>query len=137
MAWLHAVPKPAEGTKREQHGIQAAKLSRLDRLNKAGAAAPMPPNPLPHVIRRLIEMGITEAAGMGVAPISWTTLDAWQRTTGVPLSAWEARLIRQLSLAYVAESRKAESETCPPPWRIEVTASELEVAETRLRLLLG
>jgi hypothetical protein len=83
MAWLHAVPKPPEGSKRAKLKGQAAEISRLDRLKRDGVKPSMPPNPLPHTILRLVEMGITEAAGMGAAPLSWITIDAWQRTTGV------------------------------------------------------
>lgn len=97
----------------------------------------MPPNPAPSIVQKLIEIGLTEAAGMGAAPISWLSIDAWQRITGVTLPPWEARLIRQLSVDYLAESRRAESENCPPPWHTEVTQREIETEETRLRMLLG
>jgi hypothetical protein len=137
MAWLHATPKPPEGTKRAMRGDQAARISRLDSLKKDGIDPPMPPNPAPHIVARLIEIGITESNGMGAAPLSWRELSEWQRNTGVPLAPWEARLLRQLSVAYIAEGRLAESENCPPPWRAEVTQRELEVAEASLRAALG
>lgn len=137
MAWLHTTPKPPEGSKRAKHGIQAAKLSRLDQLKKDGVEPPMPPNPAPHIVERLIEIGITETTGMGPAPLSWREIAEWQRNTGVPLPPWETRLLRRLSLAYIAEGRRAESENCPPPWRTEVTQRELEAAEASLRLVLG
>ena len=97
----------------------------------------MPPNPLPEVTARLIEMGISEAAGMGVGPISWLTIDAWQRVTGIHLPTWEARLIRQLSVDYLAEGRKAESENCPPPWHAPVTERERNLEQARLEMVLG
>jgi hypothetical protein len=97
----------------------------------------MPPNPMPHVIGRLIEIGLVGSTGMGSAPLTWLEIDAWQRLSGVQLGPWEARLIRALSTAYIAEGRKAESENCPPPWRAEVTQRELDVAEQRLRMVLG
>jgi hypothetical protein len=137
MAWLHAVPKPPEGSKRAKLKGQAAEISRLDRLKRDGVKPSMPPNPLPHTILRLVEMGITEAAGMGAAPLSWITIDAWQRTTGVELAAWEARLIRKLSIEYLGESRRAESETCPPPWRSEVSQQERDAEDATLRSILG
>jgi hypothetical protein len=137
MAWLHAVPKPPAGSKRATHGDQAARISRLDRLKKDKVTAQMPPNPMPHIIGRLTEIGITEAAGMGAAPISWATLTEWQRNTGVELMPWEARLHRKLSLAYLTESRRAEDENCPPPWRAEVTKQEIDAAERALRMVLG
>jgi hypothetical protein len=96
----------------------------------------LPPNPAPHVTDWLIEIGLTEA-GMGVGPITWLQIDAWQRCTGVPLAPWEARLLHRLSLAYVAEGRRAEDENCPPPWRTLPTARERENEEAELMKLLG
>lgn len=96
----------------------------------------MPPNPAPHLTDRLIEIGLTEPGGMG-GPISWQTIDAWKRGTSVPLDPWEARLLRRLSIAYHAETRRAEDETCPPPWRAEVTARERAIEEATLRSVLG
>jgi hypothetical protein len=136
MAWLHATPKPPEGSKRAQRG-QAAKLSRLDQLKKDKVPAPMPPNPAPKIVERLVEIGITGSNGMGATPLSWAEIGEWQRLTCVPLPPWEARLLRQLSLAYLSESRRAESENCPPPWRAEITQREIEAAEAALRMVLG
>ncbi len=97
----------------------------------------MPPNPAPHITGWLIEMGLTQAAGMGAGPISSSELAAWQDNTGVRLAPWEARLIRELSRLYLAEGRLAESENCPPPWRAPVTQRELDIEEAQLRALLG
>lgn len=74
---------------------------------------------------------------MGAVPLSWTTIDAWQRVTGISLDPWEARLIRRLSSDYLAMSREAENETCPSPWRAPVTAQQRDSELARLRLLLG
>lgn len=136
MAWLNATPKPDEGTKRAKSG-QGAQISRIDRMKRDGIQAQMPPNPAPHLISRLVEIGLTEAAGMGAAPLSWREIDAWCNRTSVDLSPWEARLIRQLSVEYLAESRRAESENCPPPWRAEVSEREKEIELERLRMVLG
>ena len=97
----------------------------------------MPPNPVPSIVNHLLEIGPSEAAGMGIGPVSWQTIDVWQRITGVTLTPWQARLIRQLSQEYVAELRRAESETCPPPWRGKVTQREREVEQATLKQILG
>lgn len=97
----------------------------------------MPPNPAQHITERLMEIGLVEAGGMGPAPLSWREIEAWQRATGVHLAPWEAKLIRRLSADYISEGRAAESENCPPPWRAPVSRRELDVAEERLRMLLG
>jgi len=97
----------------------------------------MPPNPLPHVIEHLVDIGLSEAAGMGIGPVSWLTIDAWRRLNGVELPPWEARLIRRLSIEYVAEQRRAESENCPPPWRWEVTEGEKKAEASGLAMIFG
>ncbi len=73
---------------------------------------------------------------MGAGPVSWSQIDAWQRLTGVPIAPWEARLLRRLSLAYLAEGRQAEAETCPPPWRFDLSPREREIEEAALRAAL-
>lgn len=137
MAWLNATPKPPEGTKRAAAKQAPPAPSRIDRMKSQGIAPQMPANPAPHIIDRLIEMGLTEAAGMGAGPIGWTTMAAWSALTGIPLQSWEARLLRKLSSEYLAESRKAESENCPPPWRGTITEREKQVEVAGLRMVLG
>lgn len=97
----------------------------------------MPPDPAPHITARLSEIGLCEAAGMGVVPLSWQTIDAWARLTGVQLAPWEARLIRKLSSDYVSMTRKAESENCPPPWRSPVTDEQRNAEVEQLKRVLG
>ncbi len=98
---------------------------------------PMPPNPIPHIIARWIEIGMTQGGGMAPAALPWTEIVGWQAATGIVLGTWEARMIRGLSVAYIAEGRRAEEETCPPPWKPPVTERERATEEDRLRMLLG
>lgn len=136
MAWLHATPKPDERSRRAKTE-QGPAISRLDRMKADGVSPQMPPNPAPHIVERLIEIGLTEAAGMGVGPLSWLSINEWQRAACVRLDPWEAKLIRRLSIEYVAEGRRAEKETCPPPWHREVTQREREIEQKRLQAVLG
>lgn len=137
MAWLNATPKPDERSKAARPEYERPQISRIEQLKKDKVPILMPPNPAPVITDRLIEIGMTEAAGMGSAPLSWLTIDAWQRVTGVTLPAWEARLLRQLSVEYLTESRKAESQNCPSPWRAQVTQRERDVEQARLEMVLG
>lgn len=116
LAWLSATPKPDPKTKRgQQQDIEL--FSRIEGMRRSGIKSPpMPHNPAPKFTDWLVEMGLTEAAGMSAVPISWKEINAWCDRTGIDLLPWEARLMRRLSTDYLAESRKAESETCPPPW---------------------
>ncbi len=97
----------------------------------------MPYNPAPYIINHLVEMGITEAAGMGSTALSWATIAAWQQCTCVTLEPWEVRLIRRLSLAYLAENRLAESENRPPPWHTAPDRRAIETEQARLMAVLG
>lgn len=137
MAWLHATPKPDERTRRAKILADAPKLTRLEKLKRDGVTPPMPPNPAPHIVDRLVEIGMSEAAGMGVAPLSWREIDAWCARTGVDLEPWEGRLLRRLSSEYIAEGRRAESENCPPPWRAPVTEREVKAERAGLEMVLG
>jgi hypothetical protein len=137
MAWLNATPKPPEGSKRAQEKDQLPRLSRADQMKMDGVDAVMPPNPAPHILGNLLEIGLTEVAGMGAGPISWQSISAWQQVMGRRLPRWEARLLRKLSVEYLAEGRRAESENCPPPWRVPISQREKEIEVSRLRLLLG
>lgn len=109
----------------------------MDEYKRRKVEPAMPPNPAPHIIGRLIEIGLTEAAGMGAVPVSWGEIDAWCRRTCIRLAPWEARLIRRLSTEYLAEGRRAESETCPPPWHSGPTQREIETEQSRLMAVLG
>lgn len=108
------MPKPREGSKRAKG--EADTRSRIDRFKSDKITVRMPPNPAPHLIGWLIEIGLTETNGMGEAAISWREINEWQSATGHNLSAFEAKLLRELSAAYIIEKRKSESENAPPPW---------------------
>lgn len=131
------MPKPPPGSQRAKHIENIPKISRLEKLKRNKIEPDMPENPVPHIVARLIEIGLTEATGMGPAPLSWQTIVAWQRSTAVTLLPWEARLMRHLSLAYLGELSRAESENCPPPWQREISHHEREADEASLRMVLG
>lgn len=140
LAWLHAVPKPPEGSRRAERATktgQAPKHSRLDLMKKSGSDPQMPPNPAPHIIAWLVDMGITEPRGMGQAVLSWGEIDAWCRRTRLDIEPWVARLIRHLSNAYIAFGRQAESETCPPPWRARAAPPDRSGEQAALEAVLG
>ncbi len=102
-----------------------------------GKMPPMPPNPAPNLFDRLIEIGIVTPTVAGPVALSWQEMAAWSRMTGIKPEPWEARLIRSLSVKYVAEIRLAEDETYPPPWRGPVTRQEMTAEVDGLRALLG
>ncbi len=98
---------------------------------------PMPPNPAPHIIDWLTEIGLIGTHGMGAVPIPWSEITEFQRNSAISLEPWVARLIRRMSVAYVSMSNRAEDEACAPPWRAPVTDRERDTEVDRLRLVLG
>jgi hypothetical protein len=137
MAWLGATPKPPRGSKRAEKFDVAEAISRHDQMKRLGVEPPMPPNPASHIVDRLVEMGIVEAAGMGTAPLSQREIHYWQLNSGVRLPPWEARLMRRLSVDYLAESRRAEEETCPPPWNAPSSEGTRRLEAAILDMVLG
>ena len=137
LAWLQAVPRPPRGSKRAETFDLATAISRRDQMKRDSINPEMPPSPAPHIIDRLIEIGLSEPAGMGAAPLSWQTIAAWQHDTCVRLAPWEARLLRRLSNDYLAESRRAEDETCPPPWGAPVSEAAIQAELRALDDVLG
>ncbi len=131
MAWLNATPRPDNPP--EKGGAKPPDISRADQLKKDGVSPKMPHNPAPHIIDRLVEIGLTEAGGIGAAPLSWREITAWQVATSIALPPWEARLIRKLSVEYLAESSRAKSEACPPPWTAPATVHDRKTEEMLLR----
>ena len=138
MAWLNAVPKPDPRLKdRLGDDEKRSQRSRLDLMGGVKNPPPMPPNPLPRMIELLIEIGLTEAAGMGSAPLSWREISAWVDRTGVQLLPWESRLLRSLSVAYLAESHRATAHNSAAPWRAPLTAREIAHELDQLAAVLG
>ena len=137
LAWYHTAPKPDPAREGDRGKTPPPKPTRIEQLKRDKIEPRMPPNPAPHITDRLIEIGITEAAGMGAVPLTWREINAWRESVRLTIEPWEMRLLRRLSAAYLAESRKAESETCPSPWRAEPTPREREAELAGLRGLLG
>ncbi|MEG8040503.1 hypothetical protein QP166_14550 [Sphingomonas sp. LR60] len=137
MAWLNATPKPPTGSRRADPERQVSRLTRIDQLKRDKLPIPMPPNPAPHITGWLIAMGIVQPTGMGIAALGWAEIAGWQQSMCIRLSPWEANLLRTLSSAYVAESRRAESELCSAPHQVAVTQREIDVEVARLEQLLG
>ena len=71
------------------------------------------------------ELGWFESGGMGIAPLSWQTINAWKDAMGVDLKPDEALLIRHLSKAYVGQYQKSKNPNQPSPVVVEVKDNDL------------
>jgi hypothetical protein len=69
------------------------------------------------MVTQLFEAGPLEVvAGAGRAALSWREIEAWAERTKSELRPWDARLLRRLSKAYLAEIEDGQDEDAPPPW---------------------
>ena len=88
----------------------------------------MPPIRTPWIIDHLMDLGPSEAGAMGQVPISWASIDHWQRCSGYDLPPWTTRLLRRLSVDFVAETVRAREPDCPPPWTATYVLNRDEVS---------
>ena len=129
------MPEAADGARAD-----AAKLSRRERIERDGGEIEMPPfDEGEYLIAYLYELGPTVAAGMGAGPVTFAEMCAWQVARGFELEPWEARLLRRLSVDYLAESHRATQRDCRPPWggSIAVRVSQDRAAARALELFLA
>jgi hypothetical protein len=68
------------------------------------------------VLEYLWDVGPVEATAMGIQPVSWSSIAAYQQATGIRLDAWEATQVRMLSLAYLDQHTRSQDANCPAPW---------------------
>ena len=142
-AWLGAVPEAEPGAvpaAAPGARADAAKLSRRERIERDGGEIEMPPfDEGEYLIAYLYELGPTVAAGMGAGPVTFAEMAAWQDARGFELEPWEARLLRRLSVDYLAESHRATRRDCQPPWgeSIVVRVSHDRAAARALELFLA
>lgn len=85
-------------------------------MTASGIVPDLPLIRTPWIIDTLMEIGPSEAGAMGVVPLSWASIDQWQRCIGADLAPWTCRLIRRLSAEFVTEGQRAREPDCPPPW---------------------
>jgi len=85
-------------------------------MTAGGLAPDLPIIRTPWIIDTLMEIGPSEAGSMGPVPLSWASIDHWQRCIGADLAPWACRLIRRLSAEFVTEGQRAREPDCPPPW---------------------
>ncbi|MCZ4340186.1 hypothetical protein O4H52_01110 [Sphingomonadaceae bacterium G21617-S1] len=139
LAWLGAVPRDTSADQERDHQAlrreqrkpapKPKPKSRQEQMEDDGVLIELPPNPAPFIIERLMEVGPAMGGGMERAPITFTEIENWQASTWSRLMPWESRLLRRLSVAFVAETHRAEEPDCPPPWIDEVEEPQLDRAK--------
>lgn len=102
-----------------------------------GVEPPLPENPCPQIVERLMEIGPVKGNGMAVLPIEWGHITAYAERLGIVIPPWQSRLLVRLSAEYLAQSQDAEHKHCPPPWVKPLTQAERDADEAMVRLVLG
>ena len=102
-------------------------------MEQDGQDINLPDCSAPFIVSQLLEIGPVIAGAMGVSPIDWRDLHAWQCVTGVPLPPWQSKMLVELSREYVAFSRKAEKADCPPPWA-EISDDRRQSVDRAIRI---
>ena len=127
LAWLGTAPKPRTG-KTPKPDPESEPLTRLQRMAIDDLTPDFPPIRTPWVIDWLMEVGPTDPGAMGAVPISWATISQWQHCMGLDLPPWLVRLLRRLSVEFVAETVRAREPDCPPPWTATSVLNRNEVS---------
>jgi hypothetical protein len=108
LAWLHATPKEAE--KSRQSSFQEFNPNLIEFPSVDG---------LETVIGHFHESGRVSYTGMGITPLTWQEMASWASTTNLLLPTWEILVIREMSMAYVAEYNQASDPLREAPYRTE------------------
>lgn len=115
LGWLSAAPEVTHNGK----GKPPDPVARIKRMNEQGKPVLTPEVPAPYLTEWFLEIGPSAANAMGEAPIGWQEMAAWQAVTGIELEGWEARALRSMSLAYLAQKHDGKKPDCPAPYQGE------------------
>ena len=127
-AWLGTAPDKRDGEKIDP-------LPRVQTLTPGEIR--FPPNPAEYLTCWLFDIGPAVPGGFGVVAIGWRDLAGWQEITGIELRPWEARILRELSHAFVAQSREARKRDCPVPYAGSADDDRRADVASKIKALFG
>lgn len=91
---------------------------------------PLPPlHSADYMIQHLWDVGPGVSFGMGLLPLSFQEIAAWQHGCGYRLRPWEVQSLRAMSVAYVAQMQKSTEPNCPAPWQSMADVDHTAVAD--------
>lgn len=70
----------------------------------------------PYLLQYCMDVGLYKHGTMGVSPLDWIDIAAWQDLNGLSLHPQEAKIIFDVSRVYVEWVSKAKDENCPAPF---------------------
>lgn len=132
LAWLSATLKPSNPSKKPRRSEEQP-LTRRQKLAEEGRTHDVPDaGPAAYLLEYLWDFGPAEHNGMGLVPIGYSQINAWQQVTGLQLSPWESATLRQLSCSYCAELATATDPMAAAPGSAHETPEQ--AAERRGRV---
>lgn len=118
MAWLRAVPSDDNWEK----GV-----SRLKYLEDRDRDIHLPDiSGVELVVTYLAELGYADQGFDSLKPVAWSEIQAWANMTGLTVQTWLALMLRELSEEYATQANRSREASCPAPFTVEATESEIE-----------
>lgn len=124
LAWLHTPAK------------DQAK-SRIDHLENVEAILERLPNvePFDYMVGLFSDIGMAINTGNGLTPVTWQEIESFTKGTGVQLTAWEARTIRDMSAKYANGVVRYTNVNVEAPYQSE--REKARIADTMKSALRG
>lgn len=135
MAWLNTAPAIEQKKSIGKGAVRTpTRLEKLRADKKEPDYQPdMPEASALHLLGYLWDVGPSMQGGMGPAPLTYSELVAWQQSSGIELTPWEAKTLRRLSGEYVSECSRAEKPDCPSPLAVEMTDEDRETVSKKVQ----
>jgi hypothetical protein len=132
LAWFRSMPVSKQ-EKSVASGDKQAELTRAEKIQKNGGKPLMPDvGDAEYVITYWQDLGMVEMGGMSAVPLSAKEIVSWQQCTGVQLEAWEFRAIKQMSQAYLVQSKESEKPECQPPFGDPVNEFDRNIVSNKV-----
>jgi hypothetical protein len=92
--------------------------TRFEQYQEEGKVIAWPELRCSYLADILFEIGPCLHGGMGLSPLTWQEINAWQETSGIRLAMWEATAIRRASKEYARQVSISDKPDCPAPGKV-------------------
>lgn len=70
--------------------------------------------------------GVYESNGMGITPLTWSSIDGFCNRSTYDLEGWQAEIIIDMSRIYCSWINKGKVDICSSPWKHESEVDEID-----------
>jgi hypothetical protein len=132
LAWFHSTPA-FKGVKTAKASDSEQTLTRGQKIERNGGTPLMPEvGEAAYLIGYWHDLGLVSAGAMSGVVLSAAEIAAWREGLAIELSPWEFMAIREMSRAYLSQSRESEKEECPPPYGEVVKEFDRDVVGSKI-----